>query len=77
MSKGKGKRRPVPIKVASDAECEAADYVLCVRLADDPGAFTDNCTGPCSRCGETVIWRPYMPTRPLRICLGCAMALLP
>jgi hypothetical protein len=73
----RGKRRPLPIKVASLAECEAADYVICVRLAGYSGTFTDNCQGPCSRCGETVIWRPYVPLRPPRICLECMVSLLP
>lgn len=60
-----------PIAVCSDAEAEAAAYVVCTRLADDPGAFTDNHLGTCCACGAVVIFRPYMPKRPPRICMTC------
>jgi hypothetical protein len=70
-------RKLTPINVVSDAEAEAADYLLCVRLADDPGLFPDNVLGACCACGLAVVFRPHSPKRPPRLCLQCAAALGP
>lgn len=59
------------IKVVSNDEAEAADYVVCTPLADDPGAFADNLIGACCACGTAVIFRPHAPKRPPRICFDC------
>jgi hypothetical protein len=67
-------KRP-PIRVVSDAEAERCDYMVCVRLADDPGAFTDNLQGECCACGALVIFRPYAPAMPPRICVECVTQL--
>lgn len=63
------------IRVVSEAEAERSDYVVCVRLADDPGAFADNLQGQCCACGAAVIFRPYTPAKPARICVECAAQL--
>lgn len=62
----------LPFAVFSTAEAETADYVICARLADDPGTFTDNHLGTCCACGEVVIFRPSAPKTPPRICITCA-----
>jgi hypothetical protein len=67
-------KKPLRLEVCSDAEAEAAAFVVCVRLADDPGGFTDNQLALCCACGEPVVFRPYMPKRPPRICLQCVLA---
>ena len=65
----------VPVTVASEAECEAVDAVLCVRKgADTP--FDNNLEAPCSVCGETVIFRPYAPKTPPKICMECALEMM-
>lgn len=69
------KRRTVNIHglkvaIASDKECEAADFVVCAH-ATIPLYFADNVTGPCSECGDLLQWRPYMPKKPPRICMRC------
>jgi hypothetical protein len=47
-------------------------FLVCRRLADDPGVFSDNLRGVCSVCAEAVIFRPYMP-RVTLLCLPCFM----
>jgi hypothetical protein len=60
-----------PIKVVSDAEAEKSDYVVCCKLANDPGCFDDNLVGECAACGAPVIFRPHSPKRPAKICTEC------
>lgn len=61
----------IPIRVVSDVEAEKGAYVVCIQAADDPGCFADNLTGICCACGEAVVFRPYMPKQPPKICLQC------
>lgn len=61
--------RPV-IKVISEAEAEKLDFYVCPRKGT-PTPFRDNLTGPCHDCGHPIIFRPYAPTRPVRICVQC------
>lgn len=69
------KTRLPKIRVVDDAEAEQCDWVVCVRAADDPGAFPDNKRGTCSACGEPVIFRPHSPRTPPRICVECVVKL--
>lgn len=62
----------IPVTVVSDDEANLADFVVCA-LASTPSPFTDNETGTCSKCGAAIIFRPYIPKGPPRICLQCAM----
>jgi hypothetical protein len=64
----------IPINVVSDEEAEQADFVVCMP-AGAPTPFDDNETGTCCECGIAVIFRPYNPKRPPRICLQCAIKL--
>lgn len=61
---------PLSITIVSDAEAEAASYVVCLRLGS-PTRFRDNEVGACSHCGTAVIFRPHMPKKPPRICIEC------
>lgn len=82
MKKGVGKegritakRRTVDVlglkvQVASDEECEAADFVVCAAMTV-PLYFADNLTGPCSDCGDLLQWRPHAPKKPPKICVRC------
>jgi uncharacterized protein (DUF983 family) len=51
------------------------DFVVCMRADEDPQYFTDNLRGVCSRCGAAIIFRPYAPKEPEKICVQCAMEL--
>lgn len=63
----------MPIEIASDAEAEDADYVVCAPVGPSP--FNDNLTGNCSKCGCEVMFRWYAPQKPPRICIECALKL--
>ena len=65
-----------PIKVVSDEEAERADFAVCCRVGMST-PFTDNLTGVCAHCGHAIFWRPYMPKRPIKICIQCAADLPP
>jgi hypothetical protein len=58
------------VKVVSEAEAEATDACICM-LADYNSPFTDNEFGVCSKCGAAVMFRPYMPKKPPKICMPC------
>lgn len=63
------------IPIVSNEEAEKCDLVVCVRKTSPVArVFDDNEEGPCCKCGETVVWRPYMPKKPPRICMECALA---
>ena len=61
------------MKIASPAECEEADYVICVRFGT-PTPFRDNVLDVCCACGQPIIHRPYVPRHPPKICVQCAAA---
>jgi hypothetical protein len=60
----------LPIRIGSDEECRAADYVVCTRTTC-PNPFTDNLVRPCCVCGADLYMRPTMPTETKTICLEC------
>jgi hypothetical protein len=62
----------VPVNVVSDEEASQMDFVVCMPLGS-PTPFDDNETGACCNCGCAVIFRPYVPKGPPRICLQCAI----
>jgi hypothetical protein len=61
------------IKVISDHEAEACDFVVCGPWGPSP--FEDNLKGICCKCGITVMYRWHAPRAPKRICLECAVKL--
>lgn len=60
----------IPIKVGTMEECRKAGYIICGR-ADLPSPYDDNKVGQCVICGIPVIYRPYMPEEPKKICVEC------
>lgn len=57
------------IKVVSDEEAEACDYVIC--MPEGPSPFDDNLTGFCCKCGIKVMYRWHAPRKPPKICMKC------
>ena len=62
------------IKVVEGEEAEQVDFVVCMREGS-PSPFTDNLTGVCAHCGHGIFFRPYMPKKPTKICVVCAIDL--
>ena len=60
----------IPVTVASEEECERADYLVCVPW-EGPRYFIDDQKGACCRCFRAVRFRPYAPKKPPKICLEC------
>lgn len=60
--------------LGSEAECEAADYVVCMPWST-PAVFDDDCMALCCSCGHAVRHRPYAPKRPPKLCYPCAVDL--
>ena len=63
----------IPVTVISDEDTEKVDYVVCLPVGPSP--FDDNLTGVCSHCGIKIMFRPYMPKTPPKICIHCAAKL--
>jgi len=59
------------IPVVSEEEAAKATYVICVRKADATAIFDDNLEAPCVACAETVVYRPYTPPGPAKLCMVC------
>lgn len=65
------------VDVASDEECEKADFVVCMPLGPTlHPSLEDNLTGVCSKCGRQIMFRPNAPTTPPKICYPCFEALM-
>lgn len=63
----------IRMEVESDPErWENSAGTICMRKADVTYHFTDNLECPCSRCGATVVYRPFAPKKPPKICHVCA-----
>lgn len=58
------------VKFVDDQEAEKASVVVCMPLG--PSTFDDNEEGECSMCGRKIMFRPYVPKAPPKICLVCA-----
>jgi hypothetical protein len=59
------------IPVVSNEEAEEVDFVVCSRVGPSP--FSDNLESTCSFCGAAIMHRPYIPKKPPKICLECAV----
>lgn len=62
------------VRDVDDEEAEKAQALLCLPLG--PSRFTDNLTGPCADCGRTLMFRPYSPKTPPKLCPECLIARL-
>jgi hypothetical protein len=61
---------PGTVEVVSAEQAEEADLVVCMRLGS-PSPFTDNELGVCHDCQHPIIFRPYVPKKPIKVCLEC------
>lgn len=60
------------IRVASKEHAEACDFTVCLPASWAHCAyFADNEHGRCSRCECAVMFRPYVPKRPKKLCMRC------
>ena len=66
---------PLMITVASDEDCEACGFAVCV-LVGTPTIFTDNLVGECAHCRRPIIFRPYIPKKPTKICWRCLLIMI-
>ena len=71
------KKVPHGVIVASPEMCETADYCLCLPASWAHAIyFNDNQHGRCSACGCAVMFRPYNPKTPKKLCIRCFTAKL-
>jgi hypothetical protein len=61
----------VDFEVLTSEETEEADICVCMPLG--PSQFDDNLTGECADCGCQIMYRPYIPAKPAKVCPLCAV----
>jgi hypothetical protein len=61
------------IPLVSADETELADFVVCARRSPAV-ALPGNVEAQCALCGAVIVHRPYMPKRPMKMCLECFLA---
>lgn len=67
----------VPVTVVSSEEdAKNATLVVCM-LWNEGTRSPDDVAAACWGCGAKLRHRPYMPTRPPKLCLTCALASQP
>lgn len=60
----------LPVTLTSMEKCAQADYLVCCT-ADTPSPFPDNRLAQCAICAVPIIYRPYMPPGPKKVCIDC------
>jgi hypothetical protein len=55
------------VQVGTAAECEEADFVICGAAS----FFDDDIHAKCAYCGAAIVYRPYVPKTPRKICIAC------
>jgi hypothetical protein len=64
----------LPAGLAKLAAGERADYAVCLPLdREHPLELADNRRGRCSACNCRIQFRPSLPKRLPRLCIGCAL----
>jgi hypothetical protein len=53
------------------SQAEEAAYVIC----GDDSQFDDDIWTTCSKCGRKICHRPFVPSKPPKICFGCLLKL--
>jgi hypothetical protein len=53
--------------IASPAECEQADFVVCGPVS----YFPDDVHTTCAFCATPIVHRPHAPVLPPKICFEC------
>ncbi len=61
--------RMIEVDVASEAECEQAQFCVCGSV----GYFPDDVHTTCAGCGTAIVHRPYAPKAPPKVCPRCAV----
>jgi hypothetical protein len=61
------------VDVVPDDVAATADIVVCVRQGA-PVHFPDDVLDVCAGCGVGIRYRPYIPKRPMKLCVPCAVA---
>lgn len=64
---GRGRR----ITAVSAEDAEKADMCICMPVG--PSRFDDNEIGTCADCGCAIMFRPYNPKKPVKVCFACGM----
>jgi len=64
----------VEVEVVSNEEANKATIAVCALAG--PSEFTDNLFGVCACCGAAIMFRPYMPPKPRKLCPRCAVVAL-
>ena len=59
----------IDIRVATNDECDAVELVICGNVSH----FTDDVRTSCAACGAAIVHRPYVPARPPKVCMSCAV----
>lgn len=62
----------IPVTVVSDEVAEQATAVACAPWSFD-SPFTDDVRTDCAICGAAIRHRPYVPKKPPKLCLPCAI----
>jgi hypothetical protein len=57
----------IPVTIATDEDCERADWVVCAEVS----YFADDVHTTCSACRRPVVHRWYAPKTPPKICARC------
>ena len=63
------------VRIAPDEELEEASMVVCMPN-DSPSYFSDDVYTTCAECGVGIHHRPYMPKKPKKVCIECAVKLM-
>jgi hypothetical protein len=58
--------------IVDSDEAERASLVVCGPVS----YFDDDVHASCADCGTAIVHRPYAPTTPPKVCLGCATSRL-
>lgn len=59
--------------VVPDSVAEECAVAMCAPW-DGPRYFSDDVKATCVGCGRAVRHRPYMPKKPMKLCMECAIA---
>lgn len=62
---------PWEYRTVKPEEIEAVDAVVCGYA--EANHFADNIRTTCHDCERAIVHRPYVPKKPVKLCLDCAL----
>jgi hypothetical protein len=62
----------VNVNVVPDSVAESCDLAICADW-DGPRYFPDDVRAVCAGCGKALRHRPYMPKKPMKMCMECGL----